>query len=159
MRTFIWVTMTSARTLPMVSSEASSKAYTHNLPVSKITIMGVQTLPMVSSEASSKAYTHNLPVSKITIMGVQLGLYQWSVVRPALRLTLTTCQSVRSPLCAEPKIGSASVLTTKLSKNLTSVEMVSDRNCVQSVIQIKSDKNNFKCIQCADKEHFKYSLV
>jgi len=26
---------------------------------------------MVSSEASSKAYTHNLPVSKITIMGVQ----------------------------------------------------------------------------------------
>jgi len=91
---------------------------------------------MVSSEASSKAYTHNLPVSNITIRGVQLGLYQWSAVRPALRLTLTTCQSV----CAEPKIGSDSVLTTKLSKNLTSVEMVSDRNCVQSVIQIKSDK-------------------
>jgi len=26
---------------------------------------------------------------------------------------------------------------------------------MQSAIQIKSDKNNFTCIQCADKERFK----
>ena len=26
---------------------------------------------------------------------------------------------------------------------------------MQSAIQIKRDKNNFICIQCADKEHFK----
>jgi len=26
---------------------------------------------------------------------------------------------------------------------------------MQSTIQIKSDKNNFICIQCADKERFK----
>jgi len=31
----------------------------------------------------------------------------------------------------------------------------SKRNCVQSAVQIKSDKNNFTCIQCADKERFK----
>ena len=31
----------------------------------------------------------------------------------------------------------------------------SDRNCVQFAIQIKSDKINFKHIQCADKECFK----
>ena len=42
------------------------------------------------------------------------------------------------------------------SKNLTSAQRrFSDRNCVQSAIQIKSDKNNFSCIQCATKEHFK----
>jgi len=32
----------------------------------------------------------------------------------------------------------------------------SDRNCMQYVIQIISDKNNFTRIQCADKEHFKH---
>jgi len=31
----------------------------------------------------------------------------------------------------------------------------SDRNCLQSAVQIKSDKNNFTYIHCADKEHFK----
>jgi len=30
----------------------------------------------------------------------------------------------------------------------------SNRNCVQSAVQIKSDKN-FTCIQCADKERYK----
>ena len=35
------------------------------------------------------------------------------------------------------------------------MQTVSDRNCVQSEVQIKSDKNNFTCIQCADKERFK----
>jgi len=31
----------------------------------------------------------------------------------------------------------------------------SDRNCLQSAVQIKSDKNTFTCIQYADKECFK----
>ena len=32
----------------------------------------------------------------------------------------------------------------------------SDRNCMQSAVQIKNDKNNFTCIQCADKRCFKH---
>ena len=42
------------------------------------------------------------------------------------------------------------------SKNLASVQMVSDRNCMQAAVQIKSDKNNFTCIQCADKNVLKH---
>jgi len=37
---------------------------------------------------------------------------------------------------------------TKPSKNLMSVRWLSNSNCVQSAIQIKSDKNNSTCIQC-----------
>jgi len=33
-----------------------------------------------------------------------------------------------------------------------------DGNCMQSAIHIKSDKNNFTCIQCAGKERFKTLL-
>ena len=32
---------------------------------------------------------------------------------------------------------------------------MSNRNCMQSAIQRKSDKNDFTCIQCADEECFK----
>ena len=32
---------------------------------------------------------------------------------------------------------------------------LSDRNCVQPATEIKSDKSNSTCIQCADKERFK----
>jgi len=31
----------------------------------------------------------------------------------------------------------------------------SDRKCVQSTVQIESDKNDFTCVQCAAKELFK----
>jgi len=44
---------------------------------------------------------------------------------------------------------------TELFKNLTSVQVVSCRNCVQSAAPIESDKNNFTCIHCIDKERFK----
>ena len=44
---------------------------------------------------------------------------------------------------------------TEPSKHFTSFRRFSDRNCVQSAVQIKSDKNNFICIQCADEERFK----
>jgi len=41
------------------------------------------------------------------------------------------------------------------SKNLTSVQMFSNKHCMQSAVQIKSDKNNFAFIECAEKESFK----
>jgi len=40
---------------------------------------------------------------------------------------------------------------TELSKNLTSVQF-SDRNCMQSAIQLKVTKSNFTGIKCADKK-------
>ena len=44
---------------------------------------------------------------------------------------------------------------TKPSKNLTSIQTFSNRNCMESAIHTKSVKNNFAFIQCADKERFK----
>ena len=43
-------------------------------------------------------------------------------------------------------------------KNWHLCRWFSDRNCVQSTVQIKSDNNNLNCIQCADKERFKTRL-
>ena len=33
--------------------------------------------------------------------------------------------------------------------------IISDRNCMQSTIQIEVNKSNFTCIKCGDKERFK----
>jgi len=58
----------------------------------------------------------------------------------------------------KPKIGSDSDLLSKkpnCAKILHPFRQFFDRNCVQSTVQIISDKNNFTCIQCADEEHFK----
>jgi len=53
------------------------------------------------------------------------------------------------------KISLDLVLKTKPYNNLTSVQRFSDRNCEQSESEIKSNKNDFTCIQHADKERFK----
>jgi len=52
---------------------------------------------------------------------------------------------------------------TEPSQNLNLFRRFSAKNGMQSAIQIKSDKNNFTCIQCADEERFitllKQSLI
>ena len=60
-------------------------------------------------------------------------------------------------MCGKTKISSDSVVknrSNRRTKHLT-FRRFSDRNCVQYAIQIKSNKNNFTGIPCADGERYK----
>jgi len=59
-------------------------------------------------------------------------------------------------MCGKLKIGSDSVSKEPNRPKIRHLfRWFSNRNRVQSTIQIKSDKNNFTCIQCADRERCK----
>jgi len=59
-------------------------------------------------------------------------------------------------MCGKPKFSSDSdIENPNHPKIWHPCRWLSDRTCVQSAVQIKSDKNNFPCIQSADKECFK----
>jgi len=69
---------------------------------------------------------------------------------------MSLTESKQLEVCRKPKIGLDSVFKTSNHPKIWHLfRQFSDGNSVQSRIQIKSDKNNFTCIQCADKEHVK----
>jgi len=78
-------------------------------------------------------------------------------VRPFILVFTANHQPPQLGVCGYPKF--CSVSDVKYPNRIPTVQKVdiradgfSDRNCVQSAIQSKGDKNNFSSIQCADKE-------
>jgi len=70
-------------------------------------------------------------------------------------ITVDVCLNYLLGVCGKLKIGLDLVFKTELYKNFTSVRTVFGLELHAIAIQIKSDKNNFTCILCADKECFK----
>jgi len=63
-------------------------------------------------------------------------------------------------MCRKRNIGSDSVLKQPNRQNITHpFRLLYDRNCMQSAIQIKNDKNNFTCIQHAEKNVLKHNQM
>ena len=66
-------------------------------------------------------------------------------------ITVDVCLNCLLGVCGKLKIGLDLVFKTELYKNFTSVRTVFGLELHAIAIQIKSDKNNFTCILCADK--------
>jgi len=65
---------------------------------------------------------------------------------------------VISGVCRKPKIGSDAVNLVSNNETVKKFDICLHSfptETVQSAVQIKSDKKNLACIQCADKERFK----